>query len=65
MIRTWYQLFGTDTFVDADGSIDRPCYGIFPARDTAEDVADYFLTLGHDTEIVEVQADWTKAKQVE
>lgn len=65
MIRTWYQLFGTDEFVDADGSIDRPCYGIFPALDTAEDVADYFLTLGHDTEIVEVQADWTKAKQVE
>lgn len=65
MIRTWYQLFGTDEFMDADGSIDRPCYGIFPARDTAEDVADYFLTLGHDTEIVEVQADWTKAKQVE
>lgn len=65
MIRTWYQLLGTDEFIDADGSIDRPCYGIFPARDTAEDVADYFLTLGHDTEIVEVQADWTKAKQVE
>lgn len=65
MIRTWYQLFGTDEFMDADGSTDRPCYGIFPARDTAEDVADYFLTLGCGTEIVEVQADWTKAKQVE
>lgn len=65
MVRTWYQLFGKDEFVDEGGEVDRPCYGIFPARDTAEDVADYFLTLGRDTEIVEVKADWTRAKQVE
>lgn len=50
-----------DRFTDADGSIDRPCYGIFPAKDTAEDVAEYFATVGRETEIVEVEADWWKA----
>lgn len=61
MVRTWYQLLGSDRFVDEGGEVDRPCYGIFPARDTAEDVADYFMTIGVDTEIVEVRADWTRA----
>lgn len=62
MKRVWWQLFGDDRFVDADGSIDRPCYGIFPAKDTAEEVAGYFATVGVKTDIVAVTADWTKAK---
>lgn len=61
MRRIWWMILGTDRFTDADGSVDRPCYGIFPARDTAEEVAGYFATVGTETEIVEVEADWSRA----
>jgi hypothetical protein len=61
MKRVWWMILGMDRFTDADGSIDRPCYGIFPAQDTAEEVAEYFATVGTETEIVEVEADWSKA----
>lgn len=61
MKRIWWMILGSDRFVDADGSVDRPCLGIFPARDTAESVAEYFATIGEKTEIVEVEADWSKA----
>ena len=65
MRRVWWMLLGMDRFIDADGSEDRPCYGIFPARDTAEEVSEYFATVGTETEIVEVEADWSKALESE
>lgn len=61
MKRTWYQLNGMDEFLDVDGTVDRPCYGIFPAEDTAQKVAEYFATIGIETELIEVEADWSKA----
>lgn len=51
MKRTWYQLNGMDEFLDVDGTVDRPCYGIFPAEDTAQEVAEYFATIGIETEL--------------
>lgn len=57
MKRTWYQLNGMDEFLDVDGTVDRPCYGIFPAEDTAQEVAEYFATIGVETELIEVEAD--------
>lgn len=50
-----------DEFHDADGSVDRACYGIFPAEDTADAVAGYFKGIGIETEKVEVVADWSQA----
>ena len=61
MKRTWWIILGMDRFTDADGSVDRPCYGIFPAKDTAKEVAEYFATVGTKNEVVEVEADWSKA----
>lgn len=61
MKRTWYQLNGMDEFLDVDGTVDRPCYGIFPAEDTAQEVAEYFATISVETELIEVEADWSKA----
>lgn len=61
MKRTWYQLNGMDEFLDVDGTVDRPCYGIFPAEDTAQEVAEHFATIGVETELIEVEADWSKA----
>ena len=61
MKRTWYQLNGMDEFLDVDGTVDRPCYGIFPAEDTAQEVAEYFATIGIETDLIEVEADWSKA----
>jgi hypothetical protein len=61
MKRTWYQLNGMDEFLDIDGTVDRPCYGIFPAEDTAQEVAEYFATISIETELIEVEADWSKA----
>lgn len=61
MKRTWYQLNGMDKFLDVDGTVDRPCYGIFPAEDTAQEVTEYFATIGVETELIEVEADWSKA----
>ena len=61
MKRTWYQLNGMDEFLDVDGTVDRPCYGIFPAEDTAQEVAEYFATIGIETKLIEVEADWSKA----
>lgn len=60
MKRTWYQLNGMDEFLDVDGTVDRPCYGIFPAEDTAQEVEEYFATIGVETELIEVEADWSK-----
>lgn len=60
-----YELLGTDEFRDADGEVNRPCYGIFPARDIAEEVAEYFVTVGRPTELVAVRADWPRARRVE
>lgn len=61
MKRTWWELLGIDEFHDADGSVDRACYGIFPAEDTADAVAGYFKGIGIETEKVEVVADWSRA----
>lgn len=61
MKRIWYELVGKDEFIDEGGTVDHPCYGLFPARDTAEEVADYFMTVGTDVEVVAVEADWTRA----
>lgn len=61
MKRTWYQLNGMNKFLDVDGTVDRPCYGIFPAEDTAQEVAECFATIGVETELIEVEADWSQA----
>jgi hypothetical protein len=59
--RIWYELLSRKEFVDAGGTIDRACFGIFPAKDRAEEIASYFEMLGEEVEIVEVEADWNKA----
>lgn len=65
MKRTWYELRGTEEFIDAGGTVDRACYGLFPARDTAEEIADYFMTVGIDVEIIEIEADWSRAVEAD
>lgn len=62
MERWWWMLLGMNEFCDADGEVDRPCYGIFPAEDTAQEVEEYFRSVGVETKIVKLRADWTKAK---
>lgn len=61
MRRTFWQLLGTEEFADADGTADRPCYGIFPAEDVARDVAEYFATVDLWVDVVPVDADWERA----
>ena len=39
MKRIWYELLSRKEFVDAGGTIDRACFGIFPAKDRAEEIA--------------------------
>ena len=43
--QTWYELV---RHADGHAAVDGECYGIFPSRERADDVADYYSTIGVD-----------------
>ena len=61
----WYELLGADgtsNAVASDGVTDRPCFGIFPDKDIAEEIAGFLWSVGSgNIEIIEVEADWSRA----
>lgn len=61
----WYELLGADGTSNAianDGVIERPCFGIFPDKDIAEEIAGFLWSVGSgNIEIIEVEADWARA----
>lgn len=61
----WYELLGGEgasNAVASDGVTDRPCFGIFPDKDIAEEIAGFLWSVGSgNIEIIEVEADWSRA----
>lgn len=65
MKKVWYELLGADgtnKAVANDGVTTRPCFGIFPDKDIAEEISGFLWSVGSgDIEIIEVEADWAQA----
>lgn len=66
MVKTvWYELLGGEGASKAvanDGVNERPCFGIFPDKDIAEEIAGFLWSVGSgNIEIIEVEADWARA----
>ena len=59
--RDVYVVKGTHGFHDADGTLDVPTYGLFFARDRAEDFAEYCVTIGDDAVVEAVP--WSEFKE--
>lgn len=59
--RDVYVVKGTTGFYDADGTLDIPTYGLFFAKDRAEDFVDYYATIGIDAIVKTVP--WAEFKE--